>query len=97
MRALDTSFPKGVAFQDWLSNVGALSGGKLSINEPRDDVGPVNLDAGTRWVYGPNPNNGIDADHHPAPHLQHAHLPAAAAGRRRRACSAAGWCSATST
>jgi len=54
---VDTSFPKGIAFQDWLSNVGALANGNLMINEPRDDVGPVNLDAGTRWVYGPNPNN----------------------------------------
>ena len=54
---IDTTFPKGLAFQDWLSNVGALDGGTLLIREPRDDVGPVNLDAGTRWVYGPNPNN----------------------------------------
>ena len=54
---IDTSFPKGIAFQDWLSNVGALGSGKLTIHEPRDDVGPVNLPAGTRWVYGPNPNN----------------------------------------
>jgi len=53
---IDTSFPKGIAFQDWLSNVGALSSGKLSIVDSRDDVGPVNP-AGTRWVYGPNPNN----------------------------------------
>jgi hypothetical protein len=54
---IDTSFPKGVAFNDWLSNVGALSSGKLPIADSRDDVGPVNLDAGTRWLYGPNPNN----------------------------------------
>jgi len=53
---IDTSFPKGIAFQDWLSNVGALTSGKLSIVDSRDDVGPVNA-AGTRWVYGPNPNN----------------------------------------
>jgi hypothetical protein len=56
---IDTSFPKGVAFQDWLTNVGALTSGKISINDPRDDVGPVDLDAGTRWIYGPNPNNTI--------------------------------------
>ena len=54
---LDTSFPKGLAFQDWLSNVGALTNGDLMIQQVRDDVGPVNLDAGTRWIYGPNPNN----------------------------------------
>ena len=55
---LDTSFPKGLAFQEWLTNVGGLnSSGNLIINDSRDDVGPVNLDAGTRWVYGPNPNN----------------------------------------
>jgi len=56
---VDTSFPKGLAFQDWLSNVGALTGPNLLIHEPRDDVGPVNLDAGTRWIYGPNPNNTV--------------------------------------
>jgi len=56
---IDTTFPKGVAFQDWLSNVNALSSGKLSINDPRDDVGPVNVPLGTRWIYGPNPNNTI--------------------------------------
>jgi hypothetical protein len=55
---VDTSFPKGLAFVDWLSNVNALTdAGTLTINDSRDDLGPVNLDAGTRWVYGPNPNN----------------------------------------
>ena len=54
---IDTTFPKGIAFQDWLSNVGALNSGLLPIADSRDDVGPVNLDAGTRWLYGPNPNN----------------------------------------
>jgi hypothetical protein len=54
---IDQTFPKGIAFNDWLTNVGALSNGMLSITDPRDDVGPVNLDAGTRWVYGQNPNN----------------------------------------
>jgi hypothetical protein len=57
MATVDTSFPKGVAFQDWLSNVGALSNGTLPILESRDDVGSVNLDAGTRWVYGNNSRN----------------------------------------
>ena len=37
--------------------MGALGTGKLLIREPRDDVGPVNLDAGTRWVFGNNNNN----------------------------------------
>jgi hypothetical protein len=54
---VDTSFPKGAAFAQWLSNVSALDGsGNLSVVEARDDVGPV-TDAGTRWLYGPNPNN----------------------------------------
>ena len=57
MATIDTSFPKGVAFQDWLSNVLALDNGKLPVLESRDDVGAVNLDAGTRWVYGDNPRN----------------------------------------
>jgi hypothetical protein len=62
---IDSSFPKGLAFQDWLSNVGALTdpsptcsgaSGQLCIHDPRDDVGPV-TSFGTRWVYGPNVNN----------------------------------------
>jgi hypothetical protein len=57
LATVDTSFPKGVAFQDWLSNVGALNGSNLPILASRDDVGAVNADAGTRWVYGNNPRN----------------------------------------
>ena len=58
--------PKGIAFQDWLSNVGALSGGKLTINDSRDDISPVNIDAGDRWVYGPNPDEPHNADRRPS-------------------------------
>jgi len=48
---IDTSFPKGIAFQDWLSNVGALTGANLPLHETRNDVGMVNP-SGTRWAYG---------------------------------------------
>jgi hypothetical protein len=54
---VDTTFPKGAAFYEWLGNVGALDAGTLPIVDARDDVGAVNLDVGTRWIYGPNPNN----------------------------------------
>jgi hypothetical protein len=57
--SVDQSFPKGVAFYEWLGNVGALTGGRLDVSQPRHDVWAVNPDAGTfRWLYGINPNLG---------------------------------------
>jgi hypothetical protein len=55
--SVDVSFPKGLAFFQWLSNVGALTGNYLDVTQARDDVWSVNPDAGTtRWLYGTNPN-----------------------------------------
>ena len=56
---IDTSFPKGQAFQDWLSNVGALTGPNLVVHESRNDVGAVNP-SGTRWIYGTVPLNTVN-------------------------------------
>ena len=56
---IDTSFPKGMAFQDWLSSVGALTGPNLVVHESRNDVGAVNS-SGTRWIYGTVPKNTVN-------------------------------------
>jgi len=49
---IDTSFPKGKAFADWLKFVEpTLTYGQMPINEVRNDVGTVNLMTSTRWVY----------------------------------------------
>jgi hypothetical protein len=49
------TFPKGVAFQQWLGNVGALSGGELPIQAPRHnaDVGAANTSS-QNWLIADN-------------------------------------------
>jgi len=65
--AVNQSFPKGQAFAQWLTNVGASSTpGLLDIYDSRDDV--WTSDGGfpaTEWLSAPNPNNGN------IPSLQH--------------------------
>lgn len=47
---VDTSFPKGADFADWLQNVGATtSKGHINLTEVAEDVGKVNT--ATRWIY----------------------------------------------
>jgi hypothetical protein len=56
---IDTSFPKGKAFNDWLSNVGALNGnGTIQLNSVATSVSNVNAPT-NRWIYDPstNPND----------------------------------------
>lgn len=49
---VDTSFPKGVAYQSWLSNVGASPKlGQVTLNEPRWNVMST-AGATQRWMYG---------------------------------------------
>ncbi len=61
---IDTSFPKGASFADWLVNVGASNPrGKLDIEQIRRNVASVPAkgiapDASRRWVYHTNPNEG---------------------------------------
>ncbi len=43
-------FPEGVALQSWLTNVGALSGGLLSIAQPRSDAVVNAGNVSTRWL-----------------------------------------------
>lgn len=51
---VDTSFPKGVAFADWLTNVGAsTTKGTLSVSEWRHDLDAERSPPSQRWVYGP--------------------------------------------
>ena len=80
---IDTTFPKGVAFQDWLSNVGALKQRQPDHQRAarrRRPGEPRRRDAlGLRA----EPEQHHDADHHPAPDVEHAGVPAAAARWRR--------------
>jgi hypothetical protein len=48
--AIDTSFPKGKTFSDWLSNVGALTNGAIAMTGVADSVGAVNKPT-QRWIY----------------------------------------------
>lgn len=49
---LDTSFPKGSSFADWLQNVGAsTTRGQLAIIESRRNVVSVNSSVAQRWFY----------------------------------------------
>lgn len=48
---IDTTFPKGMAFADWLSFTSGTPMGQMPINEVRNDVGAVNMSTSQRWVY----------------------------------------------
>jgi hypothetical protein len=53
---LNTSFPKGMAFSQWMGNVGALvsmgaNAGKLDIKDPRHDLTTVIDPPAKRWIY----------------------------------------------
>lgn len=52
--SLDTSFPKGKAFADWLDNVGGSSDagyGTLAMEEWRHDVESINKPPSQRWIH----------------------------------------------
>ena len=59
---IDQSFPKGIAFAQWMLNVGGSTTlGTFPINQGRHDVDAVNGQptsdpVSVRWVYGTNPN-----------------------------------------
>jgi hypothetical protein len=58
---VDTSFPKGNAFADWLMNVQAsTTRGTLTLRETRHNVDSVNSPAAQRWLYGYNTRQGSD-------------------------------------
>jgi hypothetical protein len=53
---VDTSFPKGMALEDWLVNVGASAvPGKLPINQARNDVSMATAMTSQRWIYDDSP------------------------------------------
>jgi hypothetical protein len=64
--AVDTSFPKGAAYAQWLQNVGVYNGSTITLSDLRDDIqhpNPAGCSTGntclsTRWIYNP-------ADMHP--------------------------------
>ncbi len=51
--AIDTSFPKGVLFNQWLGTVGALVGGQIALTSVAESVSAVSKNA-QRWIYNPN-------------------------------------------
>ncbi len=55
---IDTSFPKGQALSDWLTNVNASTKpGELVIKEGQHTVDAVNPETSFRWIYGENPTS----------------------------------------
>jgi hypothetical protein len=56
---IDTSFPRGMAFSQWLSIVGAASApGQIQIHQPRHDLDGV-VPPSQRWIYSTAPNATI--------------------------------------
>jgi hypothetical protein len=55
---IDTSFPKGQVFHDWLQNLGALTGNGIALNGVANSVSTVTPPT-QRWIYDPgsSPND----------------------------------------
>jgi hypothetical protein len=49
--SIDTSFPKGQAFDTWLKDVGALTNGTLSMTGVAASVWGINNQTTLRWIY----------------------------------------------
>ena len=49
---VDTTFPKGSDFADWLQNVhGTTTRGQIDLTDVTESIGTVNAVQGTRWIY----------------------------------------------
>jgi hypothetical protein len=48
---IDTGFPKGLAFEQWMDNIGAANAGALTLNSPRQDLDSVNATYATQWMH----------------------------------------------
>jgi hypothetical protein len=54
---IDTSFPKGIAFSQWVSNVGASSGpNQITIHVARHDLDSPLFSPSQRFIYSNNPS-----------------------------------------
>jgi len=49
--SIDTTFPKGQTFHDWLGAVGALTGNAVALQGVAQSVAAVNNPPTTRWIY----------------------------------------------
>jgi hypothetical protein len=50
--SIDTSFPKGMVFNEWLGTVNALTGTQISLTGVAESVSKVNAPT-QRWIYNP--------------------------------------------
>jgi hypothetical protein len=55
--SLDTSFPKGQTFHDWLQDVGALSGTGINLTGVASSVSTVTPTTTSRWIYDSSNND----------------------------------------
>jgi hypothetical protein len=47
---INTGFPKGVAFVEWLTNFGTITGDQINLTDWREDVGTISPQA-LAWIY----------------------------------------------
>jgi hypothetical protein len=61
--AIDTTFPKGMVFAQWLGTVGDLTGSQIPLQNVAESVGAVSTSA-QRWIYNPamDPQSGQSND-----------------------------------
>jgi hypothetical protein len=52
---IDTGFPKGKVFSQWLGTVGALTGSQINLTGVAESVSTVNAPT-QRWIYNPAPD-----------------------------------------
>jgi hypothetical protein len=61
---VDTSFPKGAAFAEWLVNVGAsTTAGQINLQAAEHSVDGV-LNGAQRWIYGTDPDRSTNMVQH---------------------------------
>ncbi len=48
---IDTNFPKGLAFEQWMDNINAAVNGAITLDSPRHDVDSVNASYSTEWMH----------------------------------------------
>jgi hypothetical protein len=49
--SIDATFPKGMAFGQWMSNVAQITNGQFEIVDPRTDLDSVDTNVAQRWMY----------------------------------------------